>query len=224
MKFDILTIFPTIFDSYFNESIIKRAQKKKIVKINIHNIRDYATDKHKTVDDRPYGGGSGMLLKIEPIYKCLKSIKKTKSSRGGPASGGKSRVILLTPKGKRFTQAKAKYLSQYDQLILIAGHYEGFDARIKKYVDEEISIGDYVLTGGEIPAMTIIDSVTRLLPGVLGDDQSAKDETFTKDKKYIEYPQYTRPEKFKGQAVPKILLSGNHAKIQAWRDHKSKTK
>ncbi|MDP2684604.1 MAG: tRNA (guanosine(37)-N1)-methyltransferase TrmD [bacterium] len=214
MQFNILTIFPKIFDSYFNESIIKRAQKKKKITIKIHNFRKFASDKHKSVDDKPYGGGPGMLLKIEPIYKCLKSIKKIK----------KSRTILLTPKGKRFTQAKAKSLIKYDQLILVSGHYEGFDARIKKYVDEEISTGDYVLTGGEIPAMTIIDSVTRLLPGVLGDDQSSKDETFTKHKKYIEYPQYTRPEKFKGQAVPKILLSGNHVDIQAWRDKKATNK
>jgi len=214
MKFNILTIFPEIFNSYFDESIIKRAKKKKKINIKIHNFRQFASDKYKSVDDKPYGGGPGMLLKIEPIYKCLKSIKRLK----------KSRVILLTPKGKRFTQAKAKALTKYDQLILIAGHYEGFDARIKKYVDEEISIGDYVLTGGEIPAMIIIDSVTRLLTGVLGDDQSAKDETFTKHKKYIEYPQYTRPEKFRGQTVPKVLLSGNHANIQAWRNKKSKVK
>lgn len=214
MKFDILTIFPEIFNSYFNESIIKRAIKNKKIIIKIHNFRDFATDKHKSVDDKPYGGGPGMLLKVEPIYKCLKSIKKLK----------KSRIILLTPKGKRFNQAKAKSFTKYDQLIFIAGHYEGFDARIKKYVDEELSIGDYVLTGGEIPAMAILDSVTRLLPGVLGDDQSSKDETFTKHANYIEYPQYTRPENFKGRKVPKLLLGGNHAKIEEWRENKSKSK
>jgi len=214
MKFDILTIFPDIFESYFNESIIKRAQKNKKIKINIHNFRDFATDKHRSVDDKPYGGGPGMLLKIEPLYKCLKSIKKKK----------KSRIILLTPKGKKFNQKKAKSLTKYDQLILVTGRYEGFDARIKKYIDEEISIGDYVLTGGELPAMTIIDATTRLLPGVLGDDQSSKNETFTKNKKYIEYPQYTRPEKFMSQKVPKVLLSGNHKKISEWRQLHSKIK
>ena len=214
MKFNILTIFPEIFNSYFNESIIKRALKNKKITIKIHNFRNFATDKHRSVDDKPYGGGPGMLLKVEPIYKCLKSIKRL----------NKSKVILLTPKGKKFNQKKAKFLTKYNQLILIAGHYEGFDARIKKYVDEEISIGDYILTGGEIPAMAIIDSVTRLLPGVLGDDQSSKDETFTKHDKYIEYPQYTRPDNFKGQKVPKILLSGNHAKIEQWRNKKAKSR
>ncbi len=214
MRFDILTIFPEIFNSYFNESIIKRAIKNKKIVIKIHNFRDFTTDKHKSVDDKPYGGGPGMLLKVEPIYKCLKSIKKQK----------KSRIILLTPQGKKFNQAKAISLTKYNQLILISGRYEGFDHRINKYVDEKISIGDYVLTGGEIPTMAIIDSVTRLLPGVLGDDQSAKDETFTKHDKYIEYPQYTRPENFQGQKVPKILLSGNHVKIEEWRNKKSKNR
>ncbi|XOU94359.1 MAG: tRNA (guanosine(37)-N1)-methyltransferase TrmD [Candidatus Kerfeldbacteria bacterium] len=222
MQFDILTIFPDIFESYFKESIIKRAIKNKKINIIIHNFRNFATDKHKSVDDKPYGGGPGMLLKIEPLYKCLKSIKRLKSSKGGPASGGKSRIILLTPKGKKFDQKKAKSLTKYDQLILIAGRYEGYDARIKKYIDEEISIGDYVLTGGELPAMTIIDATTRLLPGVLGDDQSSKDETFTKDEKYIEYPQYTRPENFNGQKVPKVLLSGNHNDILAWKTNNSR--
>jgi len=207
MQYDILTIFPHIFDSYLNESILKRAQKNKLIKANIHNFRDFATDKHHTVDDKPYGGGPGMLLKIEPIYKCLKSIKRKKNSK----------VILLTPKGETFNQAAAKRLSKLDQLILVCGHYEGFDERIRKFVDEQISIGDYVLTGGEIPAMAVIDAVTRLLPGVLGDENSPHDETFSKHPTYIEYPHYTRPENFKGMKVPKVLLSGNHKKIQAWR-------
>lgn len=213
MQFDILTIFPEIFNSYFNESIIKRAQKKKIVKINIHNIRDYATDKHKTVDDRPYGGGPGMVMKVEPIYKCLKSIKKKEQPK----------IILLTPKGKTFTQKKASQLTRYKQIVLICGHYEGFDERIRKSVNEEISIGDYILTGGEIPAMIIVDAVTRLLPRALGDKNSTKEETFSKGGNYVEYPHYTRPENFKGMKVPKILLSGNHQKIATWRRQKSKT-
>lgn len=209
---DIITIFPGIFDSYFSESIIKRAQKKKIIKIRTHNIRNFAADKHRTVDDRPYGGGPGMLLKVEPIYRCLKSIRRNK----------KSRIILLTPKGKTFNQKKAQQLTKYNQLILIAGHYEGFDERIRQLVDEEISIGNYILTGGEVPAMVIVDAVTRLIPGVLGDKNSPKDETFSKNEKYIEHPHYTRPENSKGQKVPKVLLSGNHKKIANWREKHSK--
>lgn len=210
MKFDILTIFPKIFDSYIHESILKRAQKKKIISIKVHDFRRFATDKHKKVDDRPYGGGPGMVLKVEPIYKCLKSIRRKR----------KSRTILLTPKGKTFNQKIAQSLTKYDQLILIAGHYEGFDERIRSHVDEELSIGNYILTGGELPAMTIVDAVTRLLPGALGDDNSAKDETFARGDKDIEYPHYTRPENFKCQRVPKILLSGDHKKIAEWRQRK----
>jgi len=217
INFDIITIFPTIFNSYFNESIIKRAQKKKKIKIKIHDVRKFTTDKHKTVDDRPYGGGPGMVLKVEPIYKCLKSVKKS-------AKGGKSRIILLTPKGKTFNQKKAQQLTKYDQLILICGHYEGFDERIRKYVNEELSIGNYVLTGGEPAATVVVDAVTRLMPGVLGDKNSPKDETFTKNEKYIEYPHYTRPVSFKGQKVPKVLLSGNHPEIAKWRKNKAKTR
>lgn len=214
MQYDVLTIFPHIFDSYLSESIIKRAQKKKLIKINIHNFRDFATDKHHTVDDKPYGGGPGMLLKVEPIYKCLKSIKRKK----------RSKVILLTPKGKTFYQNIAKRFSELDQIILICGHYEGFDERIRKYADEQISIGDYVLTGGEVPAMAIIDAITRLLPKALGDSTSPADETFSKHPAYIEYPHYTRPRNFRGMRVPEILLSGNHKQILAWRAKKSKSR
>lgn len=214
MQFNILTIFPKIFDSYINESILKRAQKKKVISIKAHDFREFATDKRKTVDDKPYGGGPGMVLKVEPIYKCLKSIRRKK----------KSRIILLTPKGTTFNQKKAQSLTKYDQLILIAGHYEGFDERIRQYVDEEISIGNYVLTGGELPAMTIIDAVTRLLPSALGDDNSPKDETFAQGDEDIEYPHYTRPKNFKGKRVPKVLLSGNHQKIAEWRKSKRRTK
>ena len=211
MQIDILTIFPQIFDSYFSESIIKRAKKKKLVSIKIHNIRDFATDKHKTVDDRPYGGGPGMVLKIETLFCCLRSIKKRK----------KSKVIIFTPGRKTFNQKMAKSLSKLDQLILICGRYEGFDERIKKFADLEISIGDYVLTGGEIPAMVIVDAVSRLIPGVLGNQESAEEESFSRDN-YIEYPQYTRPANFKGMKVPKVLLSGYHEKITSWRIKKSK--
>ncbi|MFA5134834.1 MAG: tRNA (guanosine(37)-N1)-methyltransferase TrmD [Patescibacteria group bacterium] len=213
LQIEILTIFPGIFNSYFTESILKRAQKKKVVKITIHDFRRFATDKHTTVDDRPYGGGPGMVLKVEPIYRCLRSIPKKK----------KSRVILLTPKGKTFSQKKAQTLATYNQLILIAGHYEGFDERIRKYADEELSIGNYVLTGGEAAAIVVVDAITRLLPGALGDDLSPMDETFSKNPRYVEYPHYTRPENFKGKKVPAVLLSGNHKKIRAWRDKMGKT-
>jgi len=209
MYIDILTIFPQIFDSYFSESIIKRAKKKGLLNIKVHNIRDFARDRHKTVDDRPYGGGPGMILKVEPIYRCLKSIRRKK----------KSKVIILTPGGKTFDQRVAKNLSKLDQLILICGRYEGFDERVNKFVDMQISIGDYILTGGEIPAMVIVDAITRLIPGVLGNKESIKDETFSKDKNYIEYPQYTRPENFKTIKVPKVLLSGHHKEIKKWREN-----
>lgn len=219
MKFEILTIFPSIFDSYFNESIIKRAQKEKIIKINIHNIRDNATDKHKTVDDTPYGGGPGMLMKIEPIYKTLKKIKPSKNSK----------IILFTPTGKKYDQKIAKEFSKLDQIIMINGHYEGIDSRIDAFIDEKISIGDYVLTNGNLPAMILIDSITRLLPGVLGNEESFKQDSFYEDDQ-TEYPQYTKPEIFKFKKdkktielkVPEILTSGNHQLIAKWKEDNKK--
>lgn len=214
MKFNILTIFPNIFDSYFNESILKRALEKKIITIKIHDIRDFTNDKHKTVDDTPYGGGPGMVMKVEPIYRALKSIRKNK----------KSRVILFSAKGKQFKQEDAKRLAKYDQLILICGRYEGIDERVKKFVDEEIAVGEYVLTGGEIPAMVVVDSVTRLLPNVLGNIESTESESFTIEGK-LEYPQYTKPAEFKANGkvykVPKVLLSGDHGKIEQWRNKRT---
>jgi tRNA (guanine37-N1)-methyltransferase len=212
MQFDIITVFPYIFDSYFNESILKIAQKKKKIKIIIHNLRDYTVDRHQTVDDHPYGGGPGMLMMVEPFYKALKKIKRSK----------KSRVIMLDPAGKKFDQKMAHDLTKLDQLVLLCGRYEGFDERIKKLVDERMSVGDYVLSGGELPAAVIIEAVTRLLPGVLGKQESLKEESFSEELKYFaEYPQYTRPEVFiaskKKWRVPKVLLSGNHKKIAEWR-------
>lgn len=212
MRFEIITIFPQIFDSYFNQSIIKRAKDKKKARIIIHNLRVHTADKHRTVDDRPYGGGPGMIFKVEPIYKCLKKIKRLK----------KSKVVLLTPEGKFFNQKEAQRFARYDQIILLCGRYEGFDERVNKLVDEKISIGQYVLTGGEVPAMVMVDAVIRLLPGVLGHEHSAKDETYSKDLDYIEYPQYTRPEKFNNWSVPSVLLSGNHKQIEEWRKKKMK--
>jgi len=228
MNFHIVTIFPKIFDSYFSESIVSRAQNKGAIDIDVINLRDYTTDKHKTVDDTPYGGGAGMVLKVEPIWKCVEDIKSkfpmsnVKSNPKSKIQKLSSRVILFSAKGKKFTQADAKRLSKYDNLILICGRYEGVDERVNKYIaDEEISIGDYVLTGGEIPAMILADSITRLLPGVLGNEESIKEESHNK-KGQLEFPQYTRPEDFMGHKVPKILLSGNHKKIEEWREKYSK--
>jgi tRNA (guanine37-N1)-methyltransferase len=214
-QFDIVTIFPQIFDSYFAESIIKRAQNKKLIKINVHDLRKYSTAKsklHRSVDDRPYGGGPGMILLVEPIAKALKAIKRQP----------KSRVLMMSPAGKKFTQREAERLSKYDQLILLCGRYEGFDARVDKLIDEKISIGDYVLAGGELPAMIVTEAVSRNISGVVGHEHALDDETFSHDLDYIEYPQYSRPEDFKGMKVPKILLSGNHAAIKKWREEKSK--
>lgn len=222
MHFDIITIFPQIFSSYFSESILARAQKKDLIEIKIHNLRDFTSDKHQTVDDTPYGGGAGMVMKVEPIYKCLKNIKEN------PPAGGKkqkTRIILFSAKGKKYTQNDAKRLSKYDNLIFICGRYEGVDERVNKYlVDEEISIGEYVLTGGEIPAMILVDSISRLIPGVLGNPKSLEEESFNSLGDNLEYPQYTKPEVFCDWKVPKILLSGNHKKIEEWRKEKSKTK
>ena len=217
MKFQIITIFPQIFDSYFGESIIKRAQEGGFIDIKTHNLRDWTTDKHKTVDDTPYGGGAGMLMKIEPLYKAIKSVAKRKSS--------KRKIILLSAKGKKWDQQMAKKYATLEEIVLICGRYEGVDERITNFIDEEISIGDYVLTGGEIGAMVIVDSVTRLLPGVLGNTESIISESHSIPG-VLEYPQYTRPEMFKVSQkkypVPDILLSGNHKKIEKWRQEQSK--
>jgi tRNA (guanine37-N1)-methyltransferase len=219
VNFHIITIFPKIFDSYFSESILKRAQSKEFVAIDIHNLRDYAEDKHKTVDDTPYGGGAGMVLKVEPIYKALKSIKSLKSVK---SKMKKTRVIIFSAKGKKYTQKDARRLAKYENLILICGRYEGVDERVARHlVDEEISIGEYVLTGGEIPAMLVVDSVTRLVPGVLGNVKSAIGESHS-EKGYLEYPHYTKPENFQDWKVPKVLLSGNHREIEIWRNKNSK--
>lgn len=220
MKFHLISIFPNIFDSYLNESIIKRAVDKKIVRFKIHNLRDYTNDKHKTVDDTPYGGGAGMLMKIEPLYKALTAIKKL-SKKTNPS---KRKIILMSASGKTWDQNLAKKYSKLDELIFICGRYEGVDARIKHFIDEEISVGDYVLTGGELPALTIIDSITRLIPGVLGNKESIVEESHSEEG-VNEYPQYTRPEIFKAGAkkypIPKILLSGNHKDIKEWREKNS---
>jgi tRNA (guanine37-N1)-methyltransferase len=209
MKIDILTIFPKIFTPVLNESIIKRAQEKGLAKILVHDLRDYSKDKHRKIDDRPFGGGPGMVFGPEPIFEAIKRLK-TKGKRP------KTMVILLSPQGKALNQKLAQKLSKNKHLILICGHYEGIDERVRQYlVDEEVSIGDYVLTGGELPAMVVVDAVIRLIPGVLGDKDSSKSDSFCDS--LLEYPQYTRPANFKGMKVPGILLSGDHQAIAKWR-------
>lgn len=221
IQFDIITIFPEMFDSYFQESIIKRAIKKRLIKINIRNLRKWAKDRHKTVDDRPFGGGIGMVLKIEPIYKAVKTLRqKNKGAK-------KQKVILFTPRGKKFSQKMAAEWVKLNQLILICGRYEGIDERVSKYIaDENISIGNFVMLGGEVGAMAIIETVSRLIPGVIGKPKLL-DERITKEKGFVEYPQYTRPEVFelskdKKWRVPRVLLSGHHKKIEQWRKKHSK--
>ncbi len=219
MKFNIITIFPKIFDSYFSESIIKRAQEGGYATIKINNLRDYTHDKHKTVDDTPYGGGAGMVMKVEPIFEALQDIKEKNKFEEN-----KTRTILFSAKGKRYTQRDAERLSKYEHLVLLCGRYEGVDERvIDNLCDEEISIGDIVLTGGEIPAMAVVDSIVRLIPGVLGNSESIKIESHSEDG-YLEFPQYTKPEEFLTWKVPEILLSGDHKKINQWREDNSKRK
>jgi tRNA (guanine37-N1)-methyltransferase len=208
MRIDVLTLFPEMFESPLSYSILKRAQEQGIVAIAVTNIRDFTTDKYHKVDDKPYGGGPGMVMMPGPLFDCFEHVEKLAPRRG--------RVILLTPQGRRFDQAKARELAGEDRLILIAGRYEGFDERIRMGLNaEQISIGDYVLNGGELAAMVVIDAVVRLLPGALGDEDSAKDDSFSRG--LLEYPHYTRPEVFRGMKVPDILLSGDHAKIAQWR-------
>jgi len=211
MRIDVLTLFPEMFQSPLSCSIIKRAQDNSVVEITLTSIRDFATDKYRKVDDKPYGGGPGMVMMPGPVFACFEHVQKLSTQKG--------RVILLTPQGKCFNQKKALELSKEKRLILIAGRYEGFDERIRVgFGAEQISIGDYVLNGGELAAMIIIDAVVRLLPGALGDEDSAKNDSFSESAcGGLEYPQYTRPEVFRGMKVPDILLSGNHGKIAEWR-------
>ncbi|MCX5686078.1 MAG: tRNA (guanosine(37)-N1)-methyltransferase TrmD [Candidatus Omnitrophica bacterium] len=192
-----------MFDNVLGESMIKRARDKGRVVIKVHNLRDWTSDNHKTADDKPFGGGAGMVIKVEPVHKALEDL------------GHRSKIILLTPHGKKYDQKIAKRLAKEKRLVLICGHYEGVDERIRELADEEISIGDYILTCGEIPALVVIDSVARLIPGVLGHDDSIKHESF--EENLLEYPQYTRPAEYERMNVPRVLLSGNHKKIEEWR-------
>jgi len=210
MKIDVLTLFPAMFAGPLDESIVKRARQSGLLDLKIHNLRDYAHDRHKTVDDRPFGGGPGMLLKPEPLFEAVETLARENT-----------RVVLLSPAGRTFNQAIARELAQVDDLLLISGHYEGFDERVREHLaDDELSIGDYVLTNGALPVMVIIDAVTRLLPGALGDDESAHEESFSHG--LLEYPQYTRPAEFRGMSVPEVLLSGNHAQIAKCRDEQAR--
>jgi len=205
MQIDILTLFPKMFENILGESMLKIAQNKGLVEINVRNLRDWTDDAHRTADDKPFGGGPGMVMKVEPVYRALEELKALK----------KARVILLTPQGKKLDQKTVKRLAKVKRLVLICGHYEGVDERICELADEEVSIGDYILTCGELPALVVIDAITRLIPGVLGHDDSVKNESF--ENNLLEYPQYTRPAEFKGMKVPDVLLSGNHKNIERWR-------
>ncbi|MFH1542041.1 MAG: tRNA (guanosine(37)-N1)-methyltransferase TrmD [bacterium] len=232
MRFDVLTLFPEMFQGPLNESLLKKAQSKGLLSFNLVNIRDFATDKHKTVDDTPYGGGAGMVMKVDVVARALRSVvsirlrllndrhssaHRVAAQRRIEMSGNdKNRIILLCPTGKPLTQAKVNSLAKEENLVLVCGHYEGFDDRIRAYVDEEISIGDYVLTGGELPAMVLIDAIARQLPGVVKETDSVANDSFFSG--LLDYPSFTRPEEFEGKRVPDVLLSGNHAEIKKWRE------
>ncbi|OAS15013.1 tRNA (guanosine(37)-N1)-methyltransferase TrmD [Paenibacillus oryzisoli] len=217
MRVDVLTLFPEMFEGVFSSSILGKAREKGIVSLSTVNFRDYSTNKHNTVDDYPYGGGGGMVLKPEPIFGAVEDLPTHQTAEGVVV---KPRVILLCPQGETFTQKKAEELAGEEHLVFICGHYEGYDERIRQYlVTDELSVGDYVLTGGEIPAMVIIDSVVRLLPGVLGNEMSAVTDSFSTG--LLEYPHYTRPAKFRDWEVPEMLLSGHHANVKKWRNKES---
>src|SRR5271170_5894230 len=212
MKIDVLTLFPAMFAGPLDESIVQRARTTGALKLTVTNLRDYTHDRHKTVDDKPFGGGPGMLLKPEPLFAAVESLKRAET-----------KVILLSPSGRKFDQSIARELAAQKDLLLVTGHYEGFDERVRETLaDDELSIGDYVLTNGALPAMVVIDAVVRLLPGVLGDDESSHDESFSAG--LLEYPQYTRPAEFRGMKVPDVLVSGNHAEIEKWRREQAKAR
>ena len=210
VKFDILSLFPDMFSSPLNEGILKRAQDKRLIEVSVHNLRDFSEDKHCTADDYPYGGGGGMVMKPDLVVRGIEKVRT-------PTQGVK--VVLMTPQGKRFDHNRALRLAECAHLVIVCGRYEGIDERVRVYVDEEISIGDYVLSGGELAAMVLLDAVTRLIPGVLGNPVSAKDESFSN--RLLEYPQYTRPRAYRGLEVPEILLSGDHERINRWRYRQS---
>ncbi|OGC47620.1 tRNA (guanosine(37)-N1)-methyltransferase TrmD [candidate division WWE3 bacterium RIFCSPHIGHO2_01_FULL_42_13] len=215
LSFEVVTLFPELFEQHLKHLPLKKGLEIGAIKINFHNIRDFAVDERGSVDDKPYGGGPGMVLRPEPVFDTVESIKRVSQDKS------KSRVVLLSPAGQKYTQKKVREYSQLEQLILISGRYEGFDARIEEgLADEAISIGDYVLSGGEVPIMVILESVTRVMPGILEKAGASEIESF--ESNFVEYPQYTRPEEYRGMKVPEVLLSGNHAEIEKWRKEKSK--
>ncbi|MFC1548441.1 tRNA (guanosine(37)-N1)-methyltransferase TrmD [Candidatus Omnitrophota bacterium] len=220
MKIDILTLFPEMFGGVFNESMIKIARNNGLVDIDIHNLRKWTSDRHRTADDKPYGGGPGMVMKVEPVHMALKELGGLNGTDKGKKDAPLS--ILITPQGKKFDQTTARALSSVEHIILICGHYEGFDERIRSFVDMEISVGDYILTCGEIPAMVLCDAVIRLIPGVLGDEECLIEESF--ENGVLEYPQYTRPAEYENMQVPEILLSGDPKKIEQWRREQALTR
>lgn len=236
MRFDIISIFPESFTSYFGVSMLKRAQEDGLIKIVTHDLRDYAHDARRTVDDTPYGGGAGMVLKPEPLAEAIEAVQKMQDNgcmmqdeeiadpithHSSLITYPRTRTILFSAKGKPFTQADARRLREYDRLIMVCGRYEGIDERIAEHmIDEELSIGEYVLTGGELAAMIVTDAVARLIPGVLGNEESAETESHSEEG-VVEYPQYTKPEEFRGWKVPEVLLSGHHAEIAKWRKERS---
>jgi tRNA (guanine37-N1)-methyltransferase len=215
MRFDVLTLFPEIFTGYLGQSLLKLAIDRGLVDVQLHNIRDWAEGKHKQVDDRPFGGGPGMVLMPKPVVECVEAVQAAAEPVG--------KVLLLSPQGKRLTQRTVEELSQQPRLLLLCGRYEGFDERIKQLLQpEELSVGDFVLNGGEVAAMIVIDSVIRLVPGVLGDEQSCVDDSFSSGNRGLEYEQYTRPREFRGLSVPEVLLSGDHGAIARWRSERSR--
>ena len=217
MQFEVFTLLPDVFPPYLESSILQRARQRGLVSVNVHNIRDYTHDKHHVTDDTPYGGGGGMVMKPEPIFEAVESVMRLGTHQAHPQHAP---IIMLTPQGRVFTQSVAKELSRHERIGLLCGRYEGMDERIRKrLVTDEISIGDYVLTGGELPALIVIDAITRLIPGVLGDPDGAVDDSHATG--LLEYPHYTRPPEFRGWKVPEILLSGDHAKVDQWRREQS---
>lgn len=221
MKIQVITLFPEMFGGVLNSSMLWKAQKTGLISYELINLRDYGIGPRKQVDDVPYGGGNGMVLRIEPLAAAIKAAESKIQTSNFKLQNSKSKVILLTPRGEKFNQAKAMALSKLDEIILVCGRYEGYDERVVGLVDEQISIGEYVLTGGELPAMIVMDAVTRLIPGVLGGETSAELESFSQPG-LLEHPHYTRPEEYRGMKVPQVLLSGHHADIEKWRKNNSK--
>ncbi len=215
MRFDILTLFPEIFSGYLSQSLLKKAQDRKLVEVHLHNFRHWSWDRDRRVDDRPYGGGPGMVLRVEPVVECVEDVQGMAPEPG--------HVVLLTPQGQRLTQSVVEELARRPRLILVCGRYEGFDERVRQILQpQEISIGDYVLNGGEVAAMVVVDAVIRLVPGVLGDEQSSCQDSFSGPQRLLEGPQYTRPREYRGLRVPEVLLSGDHEAIRRWREEQAR--